>query len=361
MAVVLVVLLLLETTARVFLFGASGLVPARVDSVHGLFETGFTRPSSVPGLGFELRPNVSGWFKLVPFRTNSAGMRDAEVPLRKPEGTFRIAVVGASFALPAGVAIERAFHSLLEDRLSREWAPLRVECLNFAVGMYHPRQSLAMLEGRALDYAPDLVIFTATNLSAPALLVDPVEEARRFAAEGGGRLAGLRFRRTHPFLRSYLLRLLRVRFHPDAEVPQPDLGIVERAWLGLSEGLGGEPASDAAPPRRPPSAPRVERDPVIERLARVGRREGLPIVIARLEFDPAPPSADDRALAARARELGLGWVDTRSAFEGTSPRDFWIYELDPHPNWRAHELFAARIASFLASRGPDVRLQSAEE
>lgn len=361
-AVALAALVLLELTARVVLFGASGLVPERVDSVHGLFETGFTRPSAVPGLGFELAPKVSGWFKLVPFRTNSVGMRDEEVPLHKPDGTYRIAVVGASFALPAGVAIERAFHTLLEERLSREWAPLRVECLNFAVGMYHPRQSLAMLEGRALAYAPDLVIFTATNLSAPLLLVDPAEEARRFAAEGGAGLAALRFRRTHPFLRSYLYRLVRARAWPGEKVPQPDLGLLERAYLGASEAIGGGRAPTPAGSGSGPLAlPRVERDPVIDRLARVGRREGLPIVIARLEFDPAPPSAADEALAVRARELGLGWVDTRAAFEGRSPREFWIYELDPHPNANAHGLFAGRIASFLASHAPAVPAVPASE
>ena len=30
-------------------------------------------------------------------------------------------------------------------------------------------------------------------------------------------------------------------------------------------------------------------------------------------------------------------------------KDFWIYELDPHPNVKAQEIFAEAIAGFLRS------------
>jgi hypothetical protein len=93
--------LLLEMSARVYLFGVSGLVPAKINSVHGLPQTGFTQRSSQPGLAFELKPNLDGYFKLARFRTNSRGLRDGEYDLVKPANYFRVAVVGASFARPA--------------------------------------------------------------------------------------------------------------------------------------------------------------------------------------------------------------------------------------------------------------------
>jgi len=43
-AALLGALLLLELTARVYLFGVAGLHPARVDSVQPLWETGYLRP-----------------------------------------------------------------------------------------------------------------------------------------------------------------------------------------------------------------------------------------------------------------------------------------------------------------------------
>ncbi len=50
--------LLLEMSARVYLFGASGLVPNKINSVHGLPQTGFTQRSTRQGLDFELKPNL---------------------------------------------------------------------------------------------------------------------------------------------------------------------------------------------------------------------------------------------------------------------------------------------------------------
>lgn len=110
-AVVAGLFVLLELTARVYLFGIAGLVPAKMNSVHGLNQTGFTRQSGDARIGFELKPDLDGYFNLATFRTNSKGLRDREYALEKPSDTFRVAVMGSSFTLPAGVEIERAFHS----------------------------------------------------------------------------------------------------------------------------------------------------------------------------------------------------------------------------------------------------------
>ena len=341
-----VVLLLLELTARVFLFGWAGLVPARIDSVHALPQTGFTRASAEPRLSFELRPNLDGWFKLARFRTNAAGLRDRDYARPKPENTFRVAVVGSSFALPAGVAIEEAFHSRLETRFAASLSPLRVEFVNFAVGMYHPKQTLATLELRALDYEPDLALFTLTELSTPPMLEDP--DAQRL---GDVDLSGIpRFERTHPILQSFLWRLYVHRTRGADEAPRAPVGVLERAYLDLSARLSSaDPAPAAtAPPHRP--APGARGGPLIDRLARLARERALPVVLVRLAFEEVPPDASDRAVARRAAELGLHYVDTRDAFAGTDPRDFWIYEIDPHPDGRAHGIFADVIGRFLVER-----------
>ena len=138
--------LLLEVSARVYLFGFAGLDShAQINSIRGLPQTGFTRPAPAgqrPRLRIEAEPR-----RLFQVRAISHQFTGLERPgvrhSRKPEGTFRVAVLGASFALPSGVAIEDAFHSLLEERLSEEFAPTRYEFINFAVGMYNPGQVLA--------------------------------------------------------------------------------------------------------------------------------------------------------------------------------------------------------------------------
>src|SRR5262245_25411046 len=311
------VFLLLEASARLYLFGLAGLSPTRVNSVRGLPQSGFTQPSAEPRLGFALRPNLAGFFKLVPFRTNAAGQRDRDYALAKPPGVFRVAVVGSSFALPAGVAIEDAFHSRLEARC----AP-RCEFINFAVGMYNPEQVLAMLELRALAWAPDLVLMTATRLSLPWLADDPR------SAEGRARrrpdLAALpRFGRSYPVLRSFLWQLVAARV---AGAPAPgteSLGWLERAALALTPRVEPSPALAPAP------LPELPEGSVIERLARLARERGLPVALVLLEFEDRPPGPLEAEVAAAAAAAGVPYLDTRDAFRGTRASDYWIYQLDP--------------------------------
>lgn len=343
-----VLFVVLEMSARVYLFGIAGLVPAMVNSVRGLPQTGYTQPSPEPRLVFELKPNVDGLFKLVAFRTNSRGLRDQEYALRKPRNTFRVAVVGSSFALPAGVAIERAFHSLLEDRLSREFAPLRYEFINFAVGMYHPEQVLAMLELRALDYDPDLVLFTATRLSMPWLVHDPASEAgqeiRRLDPDA---LPG--FQKSYPFLRSFFRRLVMQRMGYEAPSPREEVGSFEKLFIAIAE-RWSPPVPVRNPGARVAPAYRAEGS-VIQRMAQVRERTGIPIALIRLEFEDAERLPIDFEVEEEARAHGIPYLDTRDAFRGTRASDFWIYELDPHPSWKAHEVFAQVIEPFLRSNG----------
>jgi hypothetical protein len=333
-------------SARVFLFGLAGLAPATVNSVRGLPQSGYTQPSAEPRLGFELKPNLDGLFKLVPFRTNSRGLRDQEYALEQPRNTFRVAVVGSSFALPAGVAIEDAFHSLLEERLSREFAPLRYEFINFAVGMYHPEQVLAMLELRALDYDPDVILFTATRLSMPWLVNDPTSDAgrevRRLDPE---MLPG--FQKSYPFLRSFLRRLVMQRMGYAAPSPREEVGSVEKLFLAIAE--RGSPPVAASPALGTVAPPYRGEGSVIERMAEVRERSGVPIALIRLEFEDKERLPIDFEVAEEARTHGIPYLDTRDAFRGTRASDFWIYALDPHPNGKAHEVFAQVVEPFLRS------------
>jgi hypothetical protein len=355
---VLLPLLALELTARIYLFGWAGLSPARVDSVHRGTNARLMRPSSVPGLVFELRPNLDIWFKLVRLRTNAEGLRDRSYPLEKPAGTFRVAVMGSSFTFPSGVAIEQAFHSRLEEQLSRQRAPGQVEFINFAVGAYGARQILALLEHRALAYHPDLILFSVTDLSLPGMLRPrPARPPRGMPPNGIERI-------THPFFQSFLARLVESRLWPE---PKPQPGVYRGQRVGWLEGLvlrgidlfaGPEPA--AAPPA--PAGPSVF-DPV-KRLADLGRRADAPVLVIRLDYVASPPDARDRRLEQRVRAAGMLYLDTRPAFSGTRPADFHIYELDFHPNAAAHAVFARVIGDTLRREGliaPGTRTAPAAE
>ncbi len=102
--------------------------------------------------------NIPGWSAATHERRltiNSLGMRDREYERDKPEGVFRILVLGDSFAWGYGVSDEEVFTERLEAALVAEGA--RVEIWNAAVSGWGTDQQLLFLEREGFDYAPDLV------------------------------------------------------------------------------------------------------------------------------------------------------------------------------------------------------------
>jgi hypothetical protein len=91
------------------------------------------------------------------------------VTVEKPEGTFRIAVVGSSIDMGWGVTYEDAYINQLERWLNSHSArlghqpPRRFEVLNFGVAAYSPMQRLEALRDKAMAFHPDLVIYSATT------------------------------------------------------------------------------------------------------------------------------------------------------------------------------------------------------
>jgi hypothetical protein len=126
----------------------------------------------LPGdfLQFELLPSVRRTLFGQPFVTNSHGMHSPEVTLEKPEGTYRVVILGASMDMGWGVGYEQTYSYLLQEWLGRHSrrqgfdSERRFEVLNFAVAAYSPLQRLETLRRKALAFHPDLVIYSATML-----------------------------------------------------------------------------------------------------------------------------------------------------------------------------------------------------
>lgn len=119
-------------------------------------------------LQFELKTNVNQTLFGQPFTTNTQGMRDRPYTVEKPEGTYRIAVLGSSMDMGWGISTEETYVNLLEDWLNahaaRRGAARRFEVLNFAVAAYSPLQRLESFRRKARAFQPDMVIYSATML-----------------------------------------------------------------------------------------------------------------------------------------------------------------------------------------------------
>jgi hypothetical protein len=120
-------------------------------------------------LGWRLRPGLAAWYTREGrafVRVNAAGSRDDRQYARaKPEGVYRIAVLGDSYSEAMQVERSQTYWALLAQRLSAcGWRPARsVEVLNFGVSGYGTAQELIALETAALGYRPDLVLLQFTN------------------------------------------------------------------------------------------------------------------------------------------------------------------------------------------------------
>ena len=118
----------------------------------------------IPGAeGWWVNAEVPGEFQ-TPVRINAKGLRDREYPYEKPEGTYRVLVLGDSFADALEVPLEDSFQEVLEvylnERLDRP-----VEVINGGVWGYGNDQELLFyrLEGR--KYQPDLVLLAFQSTS----------------------------------------------------------------------------------------------------------------------------------------------------------------------------------------------------
>ncbi len=122
-------------------------------------------------LGTELIPGWQGTARGAPLQVNRWGMRDEDLPRRKPPGTYRIAMLGSSVTMGYGVAADADFESLLERRLNEQMSPggPRVELLNFAVGGYFALHSAITMRENAFAFAPDAIVYVAHQAEAYGL------------------------------------------------------------------------------------------------------------------------------------------------------------------------------------------------
>ncbi|WP_287962913.1 SGNH/GDSL hydrolase family protein [Alcanivorax sp.] len=117
-----------------------------------------------PYCGASLRPGAEGWWTKEGRShvvINSQGLRDREHQFKKPEGTFRVAILGDSYAEALQLPWQKAFWSVMEQRLQTGCNTLKgkkVEVINFGVSGYGTAQELQTLRYKVWKYDPDLVL-----------------------------------------------------------------------------------------------------------------------------------------------------------------------------------------------------------
>jgi hypothetical protein len=161
-----------------------------------LYRPRFTKVD--PEVGWTHSPNVSaeqemeGHQYVVTY--NEHGYRWPEHSLEKPDGVYRVVVLGDSFVDGSEVGDQETFTWLLQESLDG------VEVINMGVYGYNTGQELVTLETRGLDFDPDLVVLVSiqNDLYYNNSNFDFFGPAPRFVMEGDS----LRFEGTdHPLAR----------------------------------------------------------------------------------------------------------------------------------------------------------------
>ncbi len=118
-------------------------------------------PSAIPGLIYENRPGFSGKYADQTVHINSLGLRGSESTEAKPPGTYRILVLGDSFAFGHGVTDADSFPAQTENLLNSHALNTpdgRFEVLNAGVNGYNTLQESIWLQEKGFSLTPDLVI-----------------------------------------------------------------------------------------------------------------------------------------------------------------------------------------------------------
>jgi len=147
--------------ALVLAEGMAKVVDVRRLSKRNRIVSRITRTSDIPGVRYEMVPGIStvtpGYDTMVSI--NSLGFRGKEVPLEKPPGTYRIAVLGDSISFGRYLDGKDVFPVQLEKRMNSSGRHSeRVEVINASLSGRDTWEELALLEHKVLPMSPDLVV-----------------------------------------------------------------------------------------------------------------------------------------------------------------------------------------------------------
>jgi D-alanyl-lipoteichoic acid acyltransferase DltB (MBOAT superfamily) len=275
-----------------------------------------------------LHINSKCWATPTTFSTNSLGMRDREYAVARPPDTFRVELLGPSFAAGYGISDGESFEQLVENRLNREFACpgyRHFEILNFSVPAYSLPHELALLEDRGFRFSPDIVILTVTmksrGLTAGYLsnlskknVTSPYEPVRNLFAEAG--------------LSEWAGGNVPIPFRP-LRVAAKHFGIQPKVPDGEAMARGRMVAD------------RVDKW-AVQRFAQVTTQHGAkPILLALddVEDDMTPAKVPRQIL----RESGLPAIDLLDVYPDKDRHALWASSWDSHPNASGHRLIADRL------------------
>jgi lysophospholipase L1-like esterase len=258
---------------------------------------------------WRLRPSVDVHWNGTVFRTNSLGIRGEEVLRKKPDGVFRLVVLGSSNTLGHGVHDVDVYTRQLERRLRATGIADRpIEVINLAVSGDSPTQKLLRLRDQASELDPDWLLCDVT-----AIDFSLEERHLRWVLDRGVKI---------PF------DFVQTAIVASGASREDSPAVFHSKFSRFAQGV---------------------LDRTFANWSAESRRLGAPLTVLML------PRADSKTetpqLFTLFRELAqrheLGVLDLTGIFDEMPLDDYRIGAWDPHPNARGHGLIAENLASAL--------------
>lgn len=119
------------------------------------------RRAPIPGVPYLLKPNLRAAWGLGRVATDEFGLRN-EHPAEKPQGVYRILMLGDSVPFGFGVDQTQSFPAVLE-RLLNENNQTKYQVINAGIPGYNIQDEGALLPALLTRYRPDLVLWMVTS------------------------------------------------------------------------------------------------------------------------------------------------------------------------------------------------------
>jgi lysophospholipase L1-like esterase len=138
-----------------------GMVEIILRTTH-LFGAKISWTEPDPILGWRYTPGRNYWYNKennhpIIGKLNSYGWRDKEWSLKKPQNSYRIAVLGDSFVEAFQVELDNTFLALTEHQLNDNH-DAKVELMNFGRSGFTQTEELLILKNEVMQFSPDMVL-----------------------------------------------------------------------------------------------------------------------------------------------------------------------------------------------------------
>ncbi|MBI5561128.1 MAG: SGNH/GDSL hydrolase family protein [Deltaproteobacteria bacterium] len=321
------IFLLAEIFFRLTYFGLPSIIHPTEYTPVVLAHSSIIEGDDNPAIGHRLKPDIKGHYQGAEFSTNRYGFRERDVTLEKPPGVVRIAVMGHSITMGAGVNDEEVYTRILQTMLDRAY-PGRYEVLNFATGGYTLHQVRVRYEFLAKPFSPDIIMFPVYYdefVRPGAILPYDLSSKRQGWAELRGNYV------EHLFI----YRALRKVFK---DMTAKNISI---DW----QKRGRKTGKSSVPGAR-----------ILEDFLEKRRAENIPVImlgLPRLKEKYSGKLSDYYNERFRGMP-GAYFIDTSAALKGRiNPKDY-IYFGDTHPNATVHRLYAEAVYDQLVPMLPAI-------